>query len=149
MIGVNILSNVILGVIDNSEYRLKYTKENNKSKHMDVRKERLELTLENASPVYYYEVFRSEDNCRQVHCLYEDASLIIFNKDSGSIITIILLNRKELKGYLKTTKEVLANYPIMRRCAKIHERLVNGSAKNISIEDLASMKRKKLKYMND
>lgn len=143
------MSNVILGVIDNDEYRLKFRKSNNKSKHMDVRVERLELSLDSVSPVYYYEIFRRKDNSRQVHCLYEDATLIIFNKKSGKIITIILLNRKELESYLKTTDETLADYPTMRRCAKVHEGLCNGDASNVSNADLASMRSRKVRYIEE
>lgn len=141
------MSNVILGIIDNDEYRLEFTKDNAKSKHMGVRKDRLELSLDSAGILYYYEVYRVRDNCRQVHCLYEDATLIIFNKRTKKIITIMLLNRKELASYLEVTEETLSEHPILRRCAKVHERIPDGDISKLAKEDSEDIKTKKLKYM--
>lgn len=141
------MSNLILGVIDNEEYRKKYTKENRKSKHLTDREKRIELSLDNAMPVHYYEILRKKDSVRQVHCLYEDSTLIVFNKTDGKIITIMLLGRAKLTEYLAVANETLSDRIVMQRCAKVHERLTSKKSGEITDDILKEIKQKKVRYM--
>lgn len=142
------MSNIILGIIDNDEYRQKYTKNNERSKHLSDREERINLSIENAEPVYFYEVFRKRDNIRQVHCLYADSTLIIFNKKDGMIITVILLGRNKLEEYLKIAGDILSDQLSMQRCAKLHDRLLknNGELTEDMIENVIE---RKIKYIDN
>lgn len=147
--GSEILSNVILGVIDNDEYRRKYTKSNVKSKHVNNREDRIELSVDNANPVYYYEVLRKKDNVRQVHCLYEDSTLIVFNKEDGKIITVMLLGRNKLEQYLKIAEDNLSNQPVMNRCAKLHDKLIIKKSNEITEDILNNIVNRKTKYIGN
>ena len=142
--GECILSTIILGSLTNSEYEKKYNKNNKQSKHMIDRKERIELSLANAKPISYYEVFRTKDKSRQIHCLLEDATLIVFNKKDRNIITVLLLDVKKLKEYLAFNGDLLEDYPATTKCAKLHKRL-NFKTLQDEIELIVE---KKMSYIN-
>lgn len=139
---------MILGIVDNEEYRMKYTKENERSNHVSEREDRIELSLDDVKPLFYYEVLRLEDSTRQVHCLYEDATLVIHNKDDGKIITVMLLGRKKLKEYMRAAGEYESEYPLTQRCAKQHERLYSKESKEITDRTLKDIKKRKILYMS-
>lgn len=113
---------MILGYVDNQEYRDKYQKTNPRSKHMDLRKDRMALVLDNAKPLFFYEVIKDEE--RQVHVLFEDATLFVFNKETGLIITIILLSRKRMALYFAAADDYASEHPHTQRCAKVHDKFI-------------------------
>lgn len=141
------LKTMILGTVENEEYKKKYTRENEKSKHMSEREDRLDLSLNNARPLFYYEVLIMKDNSRQVHCLYEDATLIVHDKNDGKIITIMLLGRKKLAEYMRVAEEYVSEYPATQRCARQHERLYGKKSEKITEETLRDIKKRKINYM--
>lgn len=141
------MKTVILGYVEDPSYFEKYNRESNKSLHMKKRVKRLMLSLESAKPLNYYEVYRKEDNERQVHCLYEDSSLVVFNKETGLIVTIILLERDKLEEYLVMNNETAQDYPRTLRCSKIHEKF-NKIKGHIADELIIEYKDKKLKQFN-
>ena len=113
---------MILGQVYMDNYVELYSKENEKSKHFDVRKDRLELVIQEARPLFFFEVIKQGK--RQVHVLYEDASLYIYNKESGLVITVILPSRKVLLKYFTAANDYPSEYPSTQRCAKIHEKFI-------------------------
>jgi len=137
------LSTIILGTLINSKYESEYNRNNKQSKHMIDRQERMKLSIANAKPISYYEVFRTKDKSRQIHCLLEDATVIIFNKKNRNIITVLLLDVKRLKEYLAFNGDLLEDYPATTKCAKLHSRL---NFKNIQ-DEIELIVEKKISYM--
>lgn len=143
------MSTIILGIIDNDEYKEKYKRNNEQCRHMNIRTERIKLSLENAQPVFYYEVFRTKENLRQVHCLYEDSTLIIFNKENCKVITIILLGTEKLEEYLLVANESSSLKKSLHRCSKLHDKLTDGFLSKLTEEELRNIVEKKTKYMDN
>lgn len=96
---------IILGTLLNDEVS-KYSL-SNKSKHMEERVYRENLISELAKPLIFFDVYRRKDNSRQVHCLLSDSSVIVFNKSSGLVITILILERRKLDKYIKSIDDEL------------------------------------------
>lgn len=140
------MSSIILGVVNNKEYRNKYNKKNERSKHFEDRACRVDLSLENSEPLYYYEVFRKKEGSNQVHCLYKDSALFVFNKKSAKIVTVILLTKNKLEVYLKASRETLVDYPGMLKCSKLHEK-IKGEENNLTEIEILDIKERKLKYI--
>lgn len=138
---------MILGEVVSKEYREKYTKENTKSKHLDIRKDRLAIVIEDAKPLFYYEVLKEEE--RQVHVLYEDATLFVFNKETGLIITIIILSRKRMAMYFRAAHDYSSEHPYTQRCAKLHELHIKRhyELNKTEIKNLRDMKMKHLRMI--
>lgn len=132
---------IILGTVEMND---KYNRNNDESKHAKARKQRMQISLENARPLFHFVAIK--DNQRQIHCLYEDSTLIVFN-ESGKIITIILLGQKRLKQYIKRTEFSLEDFPGTLKCAKIHDELVSNNGK-IKDESILEIRNKKSKYIN-
>lgn len=72
----------------------------NKSKHMESRAFRESLVSEFAKPLFYFDVYREKDKSRQVHCLLTDASVIVFNKNSKKVVTILILEGNSIEKYI-------------------------------------------------
>lgn len=106
---------VILGEI-NENYR--YSIHNKRSNHCIEREDRFSLSVQ-SQLLKCYKVLN--DNSIQIHYLYEDGSLFVFNEKSTNIVTLILLEGKELRKYLKFSKENPGEYPTLARCCRLHE----------------------------
>lgn len=111
----------ILGPVINNEIN-HYQLDNPLSKHGELREHR--FTLIQGKILYYFEVYRFFDKSRQVHCLLEDGSLVIFNKTNKKRITTILADTKLLSKYINkiptgelTDDELFT----LRRCVKLNE----------------------------
>lgn len=94
-----------------------------KSLHCKSRKDREDLICKKAKPLFYFEVHRRKDNSRQVHCLLNDATVLIFNKENRKLITIIITKRSRLDKYLKAIKDIIEEDDLMKlcRCAKLNK----------------------------
>ena len=111
----------ILGPVINNEIKY-YRLDNSLSKHGELREHR--FTLIQGKTLYYFEVYRFFDKSRQVHCLLEDGSMVIFNKNNRKIITTILADTKLLSKYINKipTGELTYNEIFtLKRCAKLNE----------------------------
>ena len=124
---------LILGEIENSGY----FKENERTEHLKKRKSRTDLVVEESNLVSCFLVLREEDKVIQVHCLYEDASLFVFNKDTKRIITVMLLSEEEVQEYLKFTDVTLQESPTLMKCAKLNRENYKRDS-----EDTSKRKRK-------
>lgn len=113
----------ILGLMTNEKSQQEYTFDNEYTAHMAERDSRRKLVSLKAEPLYYFEVFRSTDKSRQIHCLLEDATIIIFNKESKKIITILIANRDLIDKYIDKTSSTSDEKVIQRlyRCAKLNK----------------------------
>lgn len=113
----------ILGLITNEKSQQEYTFDNEHTIHMAERDSRRKLVNFKAEPLYYFEVFRNTDKSRQIHCLLEDATIIIFNKESKKIITILIANRDLIDKYINKTSSTSDEKVIQRlyRCAKLNK----------------------------
>ena len=135
---------MILGSVFIPEYVSKYKKDNVKSKHFEVRRDRMALVLENSKPLYFFEVIK--DSERQVHVLYEDASLYVFNKETGLVITVILPSRKTMAKYFAAANDYASEHRFTQRCAKIHEKFVKNSHE-LSHEEVQELRKIKIKHL--
>ena len=138
----------VLGLVHRSEVK-DFSIDNMHSKHIDKRKGRYNLILEDAKPLYYFETFRVTDYSRQVHCLLEDATLLIFNKETKMLITIIIPDEDLLNLYLNSTDGIGKNTELsLYKCAKLNVK--SGATKidnNLENFDLKDYKERKRKYI--
>lgn len=96
----------ILGLMTNKLSQDKYSINNEMSEHLLVnRANRVKLVDWDSKPLYYFEVFKHKSNSRQIHLLLEDATLVIFNRDTYKIITVILLTPSRMKFYMNYIEE--------------------------------------------
>ena len=95
---MRLISTCILGLTLNHETKL-YTLDNELSKHGELRLPRANLIV-SSNILYYFEVFDFKNKSRQIHCLLEDSSIVIFNKRTKKIITYILADTKLLTKYI-------------------------------------------------
>lgn len=125
----------------------RFKRSNKRSKHLNSREQRVKLSIDNSAPIHHYEVFRRGGGDRQIHALYNDATLFIYNKTTGLIVTLILLERDELSEYLSHTGENFNDYPATHKCAKLHER-VNEKETEDNIADFRMRKINILRGVN-
>ena len=130
---------VILRILESNDFK----KSNKKSEHLNSREQRLRLSIDTASLIHHYEVYNKKDNVRQVHSLYNDGTLFIYNIKTGLIITVILLKRNELAKYLSFTGENFNDYPVAHKCAKLHEQMT----KNETEINLDNTRERKIKIV--
>lgn len=135
---------VILGPVFKEEYEVLYNRKNEKTKHFDIRRDRLGLVLENAKPLFYFEVLR--ESGRQVHVLYEDAVLLVFNKETCKIITVILPSRRTLYKYFRAVNDYPSEHPYTQRCAKIHEKNIK-KWEELSPEEVLDLRALKMRHL--
>lgn len=133
---------IILGTVKMND---KYNRLNEKSQHVKERKHRLQMSLESAKPLFHFAVI--ENNKRQIHALYEDATLIVFN-ELGKIITVMLLGQKRLNQYIMKTEYTSNDFPGLYKCAKIHDKLISKNER-MKEESIVEIREKKLKYISD
>ena len=133
---------IILGTVKMND---KYNRANEKSQHVKERKHRLQMSLESAKPLFHFAVI--ENNQRQIHVLYEDATLIVFN-ELGKIITVMLLGQKRLNQYIMKTEYTSNDLPGLYKCAKIHDKLISKNER-MEEESIVEIREKKLKYISD
>lgn len=133
---------MILGSILDPTYISRFTKENKKSKHFNVRRDRQEVVIPEAKPLFFFEVIKNEE--RQVHVLYEDATLYIFNKETGLIITLILPNRRLMEKYLRSADEYPSSYPGTQMCAKFHEKYIKKHREITQVQTKEIRKKKRI-----
>lgn len=96
----------ILGLMTNKLSQDKYSINNEMSEHLLVnRANRVKLVDWDSKPLYYFEVFKHKSNSRQIHLLLEDATLVVFNRDTYKIITVILLTPSRMKFYMNYIEE--------------------------------------------
>lgn len=119
---------VILGEIENSGY----FRENERTEHLKKRKSRTDLVIEESRLISCFLVLREEDKVIQVHCLYEDASLFVFNKETKRIITVMLLSEEEVEEYLKFTEMNIQDNPVLMKCAKLNRENYKRDSEDIS-----------------
>lgn len=139
--------NIILGLASYDRCVNLYNKDSGRTKHFEDRKLKLSLCSPIAEPLHYFEVYREKDKSFQIHCLYEDASLLIFNKKEAKLITIILLNPTQVQYYLKKANDDLQNHKKVSRSARLNKKL----PRNLEVlgeEKIKEISRKKNKYMN-
>lgn len=69
------------------------------SKHMEERLSRLDYTEPNARPIYGFiaVVDRGHKNGVEVHALYSDGTVRIWNYQSGKVITILIAREGQAK----------------------------------------------------
>lgn len=138
----------VLGLVHKSETK-DFSIDNAHSKHIDKRKGRYNLILEDAKPLYFFETFRITDCSRQVHCLLEDATLLVFNKETKVLITIIIPDEDLLDLYLESADEIETNTESsLYKCAKLNVK--SGATKvdnNLENFDLKDYKERKRKYI--
>lgn len=114
---------VILGEINESSL---YSIKNERSNHCKEREDRFSLSVP-SQLVKCYKVLNDGDI--QIHYLYEDGSLFVFNERTAKVVTLMLLEGKELRRYLKFSKENPGEYTTLARCCKLHEdRLRRGDS---------------------
>lgn len=137
----------ILGLLDKESEKY-YNINNEHSNHMKKRKGRLKLVNQEARPLYYFEVFRPKDRSNQIHCLLEDASILVFNKKNKKLITILIADECLIDEYMKhiySTDEDVRN---LYKCAKINRKTgVNKGNGNIDEIDLKKYHEKKQKFI--
>lgn len=83
---------------------------------------KLELVSKLAKPYRWYEVYRFREGEIQVHCLLEDCSVLVYNKDSKCLITILILEPKNLKKYMRSgdvTLEKIAKLNKKSKASKV------------------------------
>lgn len=135
---------IILGLLDCKEGVEKYNLKS-QSKHFLERENRFSLVSSLAKPLYFYEV--SKNNSRQIHCLYDDASLIVYNKKTMKAITIILLNTNGVKKYLSRNDENIYDFVPLKLCAKLHGKLkIEDIITSCQIESVLKKKEKYFKF---
>lgn len=124
----------ILGLLDNESEKY-YNIDNKHSTHMGTREGRAKLVHPKANPLYYFEVFRPKDRSRQIHCLLEDATIIVFNKKDKKIITFIIADECLIDEYIEHTfstrnEETISN---LYKCAKLNRKTkANKISENIN-----------------
>lgn len=100
----------------------------NFTNHAELRSHRLDL-IGTINVLYYFEVYRSKDNSKQVHCLMEDSSIIVFSMKTKKVITVILADLGSLNKYINKVDIEGKNKMILIRCAEL-----NGKYKTNKIE---------------
>lgn len=138
----------VLGLVHKSEIK-DFSIDNAHSKHIDKRKGRYSLILEDAKPLYFFETFRITDCSRQVHCLLEDATLLVFNKETKVLITIIIPDEDLLDLYLESADGIGNNTQSnLYKCAKLNVKSgateIDNNIDNFDLEDFKNRKRKYL-----
>lgn len=110
----------VLGLLHSSE-REDFSVKNKHSKHIKSRSGRGKLVLPEARPLYFFETFRIIDSTRQVHCLLEDATLLIFNKENKMLITFIIADEGLLDIYLGMTDDIgPGEHEVLYKCARLN-----------------------------
>lgn len=132
---------IILGELEYNDCVDVYNKDSRRSKHFNYRNHRIALCSERANPLHYFEVYREVDNTFQIHCIYEDASLLVFNKD-GLLITIMLLDLHQVQYYLNRIGINISESNKLRMSAKLNNKLPRNlkSLDDSRINDIAERK---------
>lgn len=112
----------ILGLLPENEDKQKYNM-NNTTIHLEENR-KLSLVDKEAFPFFYFEVFRKKDNCYQVHCLLEDSSILIFNKDNNKLVTVIIGDKLLIERYIRKTSLKENDESLMKlyKCAKLNKK---------------------------
>lgn len=136
----------VLGLLHKTE-RDEFSIDNKHSKHISSRGARSKLILPEARPLYFFETFRFLDNSRQVHCLLEDATLLIFNKETKMLITFIISDEKLLDTYLGMTENIgEIQHEILYKCARLNVKTkanqISDTLENFNLDDYLERKRK-------
>lgn len=137
---------IILGELEYNDFSERYNKDSKRSKHYHNRKHRIALCSKRAGPLYYFEVYREIDNKFQIHCIYEDASLLIFNKEEEMLITLILLNVEQVKYYLEKIGEDINEHMQLIKSAQLNKKLPRN-IRSLSQEEIHEIVKKKDKYI--
>lgn len=95
-------TNCILGLLEDEVSQAKYKIEGEITLHANKRFNRFKLIADWAKPLCYFEVYRKDSKSRQIHCLLEDASILVFNKKTKVLITILILCPNSLEKYIST-----------------------------------------------
>lgn len=93
--------NCILGLL-NDDSKNEYNISNKLTSHACSRSNRMKLISEWSRPLCYFEVYRRKSQSRQIHCLLEDASILVFNKNTKKIITFIIPCPKSFEKYVSS-----------------------------------------------
>lgn len=137
----------ILGFLPENEtkdYQLtNFAENNNFTNHVKLRNHRLDL-INTLNVLYYFEVYRFIDKSRQIHCLLEDSSIVVFSKVSKKVITVILADPDLLNKYINKFDLERRDELILNRCAGLNKKYKANEAKlsDIEAEDYLARKNK-------
>lgn len=97
---------VLREITDESE-KEPFTRDYQQTVHSneDSNKNRLSCVLPEAETLYYFEVDKGHRNGSEVHCILEDASILVYNKKSKRFITTLLGRPGQIDTYM--TKSVI------------------------------------------
>lgn len=113
---------IVLCEIRDDFRKSKYKLSNELTNHAKNRKNRIKVVSPEAKPAYYFEVYRTNSSSKQVHCILEDATLLVFNKEDFRLVTIIIANNKTLNKYYDKIDKDSSKYRKVYKAA-----LVNGA----------------------
>lgn len=121
-----------------------------KTKHCEQRQARVNLIAKNAEPLFYFEIYRSKDSSRQIHCLLNDASIVVFSKKDYKIITVIIPETKTLDKYIKFVANMIEENDLtkLKRCAKLNRKSKASNIDNDMNIDIEDYMRRKLNIMS-
>ena len=116
------MSTHVLGLLEHVEEHKEYVFSNIQAIHMDKREKRRRLVYSKAEPAFYFEVYREKDKSRQVHCLLNDATIIVFNKSNKKIITLLIADEKLIDKYVKHSFCSKSELDKIYKCAQLNRR---------------------------
>lgn len=134
----------ILGLLPENEtqdYQL-----TNLTTHAELRKFRMNLIV-STNVLYYFEVYRFKDQSRQVHCLLEDGSIVIFNKLTKKVITVILADQDLLYKYINKYGLEERDKTVVLRCGGLNKKY-KANDKELEEEISKDYKRRKDNIIN-
>lgn len=146
-------NNCVLGLLNDEEKQRKYTMSNDMSEHAKSRVDRANLVGKSAKPLFYFEIYRRGTGSRQIHCLLEDATLLVFNRKTELLITVIILDNNTLNKYLQSIEDVI-NYndrDILQKCARLNVKTKAhkvGKKSKLTPETFEDYKRRKTAILN-
>lgn len=113
----------LLGLLTSKQEQKEYNISNEKTSHfIRDRGGRWMLVNLDSVPLYYFEVYHTKTMSRQIHCLLEDSSIIVFNKNNNKIITVLLSTPSELDKYLKRVETCEPDtLRKLYKCAKLNK----------------------------
>ena len=68
------------------------------------------------------QLYREKDKSRQVHCLLNDATIIVFNKSNKKIITLLIADEKLIDKYVKHSFCSKSELDKIYKCAQLNRR---------------------------
>lgn len=142
---------IVLCEIKDEYRKSNYKITNEFTNHAVNRKNRIKIVSSEANPAYYFEVHRTCDSSKQIHCILEDATLLVFNKKSFKLITIIIANNKTLKKYYNKIDKSTSIYEKVYRSALVNEAYRADNINNsfmINNADLFNLKAEKNEIIN-